>query len=485
MKLTNLTEHTQPLQIKGNADIEVTGIEIDSRQIKAGNAFVAMRGTQVDGHTYIAKAIELGATCIICETMPETLQENVTYVQYKNTEEVVGPLATHYYGDPTSRMKLIGVTGTNGKTTIATLLWKIFRQFGYKVGLCSTVCNYINEEPVPTECTTPDPITLNKLLGQMADSGCEYAFMEVSSHSVAQHRIGGLTFAGGIFTNLTRDHLDYHKTFENYRDAKKGFFDLLPKGAFAITNADDKNGMVMVQNTKATVKTYSLRSAADYKARILEEGFEGMNLEMDGREVFVQFVGRFNVSNLLAVYGAARMIGRSQEETLIALSTMKPVNGRFEAIRSKNGITAIVDYAHTPDALVNVLTTINEVLNGKGECWTVCGAGGNRDKGKRPLMAQESVKHSDRVIITSDNPRNEEPQDIINDMLAGLDEEQKRKVISIVDRKEAIRTACMMARPGDVILVAGKGHEDYQIIKGVKYHFDDHEVIREAFGIEA
>lgn len=483
MKLSQLTEHTHPLQIKGESNIEVTGIEIDSRRITAGNAFVAIRGTQADGHTFIPKAIELGATTIICESLPEESTEGVTYVQYSNTEEVVGTLATQFYGNPTKRMKLVGVTGTNGKTTIATLLWKIFRRLGYRVGLCSTVCNYINEEPVPTECTTPDPITLNRLLGQMADSGCEYAFMEVSSHSVAQHRIGGLTFAGGIFTNLTRDHLDYHKTFENYRDAKKRFFDMLPKGTFAITNADDKNGMFMVQNTQAEVKSYSLRSAADYKARILEENFDGMNLEMDGQEVFVQFVGRFNVSNLLAVYGATRMLGCSKEEALIALSAMKPVNGRFEAIRSKNGVTAIVDYAHTPDALVNVLTTINDVLQGKGECWTVCGAGGNRDKGKRPLMAQESVKHSDRVIITSDNPRFEEPQDIINDMLAGLDEEQMRKVISIVDRKEAIRTACMMARPGDVILVAGKGHEDYQIIKGVKHHFDDHEVIREAFGI--
>jgi len=482
MKLEQLIERTTPLQVIGNVELDVTGIEIDSRQVKSGNAFVAMRGTQADGHNYIPKAIELGATVVVCETLPEALAEGVTYVQYSNTEDVVGPLATHFYGDPTEKMQLVGVTGTNGKTTIATLLYNMFRQFGYKCGLCSTVCNYIDGKPVPTECTTPDPITLNRLFAQMAEEGCEYAFMEVSSHSVAQKRIGGLTFAGGIFTNLTRDHLDYHKTFENYRDAKKGFFDMLPKGAFAVTNADDKNGMIMVQNTKATAKTYSLRSAADFKAKIMEEGFEGMNLEMDGQEVFVQFVGRFNVSNLLAVYGAARMMGRDKQEVLVALSTMKPVNGRFESIRSKEGVTAIVDYAHTPDALVNVLTTINEVLQHKGECWTVCGAGGNRDKGKRPLMAQESVKNSDRVIITSDNPRNEEPQDIINDMLAGLDDEQKRKVITIVDRREAIRTACMMAKPGDVILVAGKGHEDYQIIKGVKHHFDDHEVIREAFG---
>ena len=483
MKLQQLIEKTTPLLVNGSTETDIKGIEIDSRQIKDGYAFVAMRGTQADGHNYIEKAVELGAKAVICEKLPETLSEGVTYVQYESTEDVVGPLATHFFGDPTEKMKLVGVTGTNGKTTIATLLYNMCREFGYKCGLCSTVCNYIDGKPIPTECTTPDPITLNRLLGQMADEGCDYAFMEVSSHSVAQKRIGGLTFAGGLFTNLTRDHLDYHKTFENYRDAKKGFFDMLPKGAFAITNADDKNGMVMTQNTKATVKSYSVRAAADFKAKILEESFDGMNLEMDGSEVFVQFVGRFNVSNLLAVYGAARMMGFDKQEVLIALSKMKPVNGRFECIRSKNGVTAIVDYAHTPDALVNVLTTINEVLQHKGECWTVCGAGGNRDKAKRPIMAQESAKNSDRVIITSDNPRFEEPQDIINDMLAGLDEEQKKKVISIVDRREAIRTACMMAKPGDVILVAGKGHEDYQIVKGVKHHFDDHEVIREAFGL--
>ena len=483
MTIKQLIEETKPLKIVGNDNIEVTGIEIDSRRIGPGNAFIAMKGTQVDGHQFIPKALELGATCIVCETLPSELQEGVTYVQYESTESVAGVLATHFYGDPTKRMKLIGVTGTNGKTTIATLLYTMFRQFGYKVGLCSTVCNYIDGRPIPTECTTPDPITLNRLLGQMADGGCQYAFMEVSSHAVVQHRIGGLTFAGGLFTNLTRDHLDYHKTFEAYRDAKKGFFDMLPKDAFAITNADDKNGMFMVQNTQATVRTYAQRTSADFKARILEEGFEGMNLNIDGREVFVQFVGRFNVSNLLAVYGAAIMMGKDPEEVLIALSTMKPVNGRFEAIRSREGVTAIVDYAHTPDALVNVLSTINEVLQKKGQCWTVCGAGGNRDKGKRPLMAQEAVRNSDRVIITSDNPRFEEPQDIINDMLAGLTDEERRTVITIVDRREAIRTACMMAKPGDVVLVAGKGHEDYQIIQGVKHHFDDHEVIRECFGI--
>ena len=483
MKLKTLIEACRPARVVGPTTGEVTGIEIDSRKIEAGNLFIAMRGTQVDGHAYIAKAQEMGATAVACESLPEKPASDVTYLLYPNTEEVAGVLATQFYGNPTSRLKLVGVTGTNGKTTIATLLYHMFRRMGYKCGLCSTVCNYIDGKAVPTEVTTPDPITLNRLLGQMADEGCQYAFMEVSSHSVAQKRIAGLTFAGGIFTNLTRDHMDYHKTFENYRDAKKAFFDALPKHAFAITNADDKNGMIMVQNTRATVKTYSLRSAADYKARILEESFEGMNLEMDGREVSVQFVGRFNVSNLLAVYATALMLGVEQEEALVLLSAMRPVNGRFETIRSREGVTAIVDYAHTPDALANVLSTINEVLRHRGQCWTVCGAGGNRDKGKRPLMAQEAVRNSDRVIITSDNPRNEDPQEIINDMLAGLSEDERRHVLSIVDRREAIRTACMMAQPGDVILVAGKGHEDYQIIQGVKHHFDDHEIIKEAFGI--
>lgn len=483
MKLSELIKACTPLEVVGNTEIDITGIELDSRRVGQGTMFVAMRGTQSDGHQYIDKTLELGATAIVCESLPEEKKPGVTYIRYENTTDVVGLLATQYYGNPTLRMKLIGVTGTNGKTTIATTLYNIVRRMGIKAGLCSTVCNYIDGKAYPTECTTPDPITLNRLLGKMADEGCQYAFMEVSSHSVAQRRIGGLNFAGGIFTNLTRDHLDYHGTFENYRDAKKGFFDMLPRESFAVTNADDRNGMFMVQNTKATIRTYSTRAAADYRAKILEESFEGMNLDFDGIETFVQFVGRFNVQNLLAVYGALRMMGVTQQEALIEISAMKPVNGRFETIRSAKGVTAVIDYAHTPDALENVLQTINEVLNGRGQCWTVCGAGGNRDKGKRPLMAKAAARMSDRVIITSDNPRNEEPQDIINDMLAGLDSEDMQKTLSIVDRREAIRTACMMAQSGDVILIAGKGHEDYQIVKGVKHHFDDHEVVREAFGI--
>ncbi len=483
MKLNQLIKDCQPVQIVGEEGREVKSVQIDSRRVQPGDLFVALRGTQVDGHEYIEKAIGQGATAVACESLPQHVSEDVTYLVYPDTELAVGPLATACAGNPSQRMKLVGVTGTNGKTTIATVLYNMFRRMGYKCGLCSTVCNYIDGRPIPTECTTPDAVTLNNLLGQMADEGCEYAFMEVSSHSVAQHRIGGLTFAGGIFTNLTRDHLDYHKTFENYRDAKKAFFDALPREAFAVTNADDRNGMVMVQNTRAQVKTYSARGAADFRGRILEESFEGMNLEMDGREVFVQFVGRFNVSNLLAVYAAAVLLGVEPDEALVQLSAMKPVNGRFESIRSPKGVTAIVDYAHTPDALVNVLQTINDVLQHRGECWTVCGAGGNRDRGKRPIMAKVAVENSDRVIITSDNPRFEDPQAIIDDMLAGLSEEQRQSVLSIVDRREAIRTACMLAKPGDVILVAGKGHEDYQIVQGVKHHFDDHEVIREAFGL--
>ena len=481
MKLNEVLKNITPIKIVGNDNVEITGVNIDSRRIKAGHLFVAIRGTQVDGHQFIDKGIELGADAVLCEELPEKLSGHVTYVQVESTEDTVGKVATLFYGNPSYKLKLVGVTGTNGKTTIATLLYNMFRKFGYKVGLLSTVCNYIDDVEVPADHTTPDPIELNELLAKMVEAGCEYAFMECSSHAIHQKRIGGLKFAGGLFTNLTRDHLDYHKTFENYRNAKKAFFDGLPKDAFAITNADDKNGMIMVQNTKATVKTYSIRSMADFRARILECHFEGMYLEIDGREVGVQFIGKFNVSNLLAVYGAAIMLGKKPEDILLVLSTLHSVSGRLEPIHSPEGFTAIVDYAHTPDALANVLNAIHEVLDGKGHVITVCGAGGNRDKGKRPLMAQEAVRQSDKVIITSDNPRFEDPQEIINEMLVGLNEQQMRKVISIVDRKEAIRTACMMAQKGDVVLVAGKGHENYQEIKGVKHHFDDKEVLHEIF----
>jgi len=485
MKLNDLLKNVVPQSIHGDAEVEVSGVNIDSRRIEAGHLFVAIAGTQTDGHKYIPKAIELGAKAVVCEVLPEELVADVTYVCVSSSEDAVGKIATLFYGDPSRKLKLVGVTGTNGKTTIATLLYNMFRKFGYKCGLLSTVCNYIEEEIIPADHTTPDPIELNRLLAQMVDAGCEYAFMECSSHAIAQKRIGGLHFTGGIFTNLTRDHLDYHKTFENYRDAKKAFFDGLGKDAFAITNADDKNGQYMVQNCKAQVKTYSTRTIADFKAKIIECHFEGMYLDINGKEVGVQFIGKFNVSNLLAVYGAATMLGRKAEEILVVLSTLKSVSGRLEPIHSPEGYTAIVDYAHTPDALENVLCAIHEVLDGKGKVITVCGAGGNRDKGKRPIMAKEAVKQSDKVIITSDNPRFEEPQEIINDMLAGLDAKDMKKVLSIVDRKEAIRTACMLASKGDVILIAGKGHEDYQEIKGVKYHFDDKEVVRGIFSTES
>ena len=479
MKLNELLRNIKNVALTGSDNVEITGVNIDSRRIGTGQLFVAMRGTQVDGHRFITKATEQGAAAVLCEELPEVLSEGVTYIKVPSTEDVVGHVATAFYGNPSEKLKLVGATGTNGKTTIATLLYNMFRKLGYKCGLLSTVCNYIEEEVVPADHTTPDPIELNRLLAQMVDAGCQYVFMECSSHAIAQKRIGGLKFSVGIFTNLTRDHLDYHKTFENYRDAKKAFFDMLPKGSYAIINADDKNGSVMVQNTKATVKTYSTRQMADYRARLIECHFEGMYLEIDGHEVGVQFIGKFNVSNLLAVYGTARVLGEKSEDILVALSTLGSVSGRLEPIRSADGFTAIVDYAHTPDALENVLNAIHEVLDVRGKVITVCGAGGNRDKGKRPLMAKEAARQSDRVIITSDNPRFEDPQEIINDMLAGLDRQQMKKVLSIVDRREAIRTACMMAQKGDVILIAGKGHEDYQEIKGVKHHFDDKEVVRE------
>ena len=481
MKLSDIIKNVEVREIVGDTDIDILALQLDSRKVEQGTLFFAVKGTAADGHNYIPKAVEAGAKAIVCQTIPEKPADGVTFVMVENTEQIVGKMATNFFNDPTSRLTLVGVTGTNGKTTIATVLYNMFRALGYKCGLLSTVCNYIDGVAIPTEHTTPDPITLNQLLNEMVEAGCSFAFMEVSSHAVAQNRIGGLRFKGGIFTNLTRDHLDYHKTFENYRDAKKAFFDRLPADAFAVTNKDDKNGMVMVQNTKATVKTYSVGRMADFMAKIIECHFEGMYLDINGQEVGVQFIGKFNVSNLLAVYAAAVMLGQDPQEVLVAMSKMKPVNGRFEAITAPEGYTAIVDYAHTPDALENVLNAIHGVLEGKGRVITVCGAGGNRDKGKRPIMAREAVRQSDKVIITSDNPRFEEPQDIINDMLAGLDQDQMRKVISIVDRREAIKTACTIAQKGDVILIAGKGHEDYQDVKGVKHHFDDKEEVRKCF----
>ena len=482
MRLNDLLREIQYTRLVLPKDeVEVKSVNIDSRLVDAGGMFIAIKGTQADGHAYIQAAEEKGATAIVCENIPEKQSPNVAYIVVADAQAVAGKLATTFYGNPSQQLRLVGVTGTNGKTTIATLLYELFREMGHKCGLLSTVCNYIDGKAYPSTHTTPDAISLNSLLAQMVDAGCEYAFMEVSSHALAQERVGGLEFAGGIFTNLTRDHMDFHETMENYLKAKKSFFDNLPRNAFAITNLDDKNGPVMVQNCRGDVKSYSTRTMGDYKARLVETHLDGMILEFNNREFSTLLTGRFNISNLLAIYGAAVELGKDPEEELRVMSTLRPVSCRFETLHSPDGVSAIVDYAHTPDALKNVLGTINEVLRGRGNVITVVGAGGNRDKGKRPIMAVEAVKGSNRVILTSDNPRFEEPQDIINDMLAGLNDEQRKNVISIVDRKEAIRTACALAQKGDVILVAGKGHEDYQDVKGVKHHFDDKEIIREIF----
>lgn len=476
--LSEIIYGLNPLKLVGDANVVVSGVQSDSRKVEAGFLFVATCGTTVDGHDFISDTLSRGAAAVVCERMPEVLADGVTYVLVEDSNEALGRVASAWFGCPSKSLKLVGVTGTNGKTTIATLLYQMFMRFGHKCGLLSTVCNYVCEAAVPSTHTTPDPISLNSLLARMVEEGCEYAFMEVSSHSVAQRRIAGLEFDGAVFTNITRDHLDYHKTFENYRDTKKRFFDELPKGAFALTNVDDKNGLFMLQNTKAEKQTYSVRTLADFKGKLLEDSFDGMLVEINGKEVWTSFVGRFNASNLLAVTGTAVLLGKDLDEVLVALSALKPVSGRFEALRSPSGYSAVVDYAHTPDALQNVIATINEIKCG-GSLITVVGCGGNRDKGKRPIMAQEAVKGSEQVIITSDNPRFEDPQEIINDMMAGLDAEQQRRVIAIPDRYQAIKTACALARQGDVVLVAGKGHENYQDVRGVKSHFDDKEVLAE------
>ena len=481
MELRTLISALDTPQVVGVDQLEIGQIVSDSRRVVPGSLFVAVRGVAVDGHQYIASAIEKGAVAIVCEEYPKELVDKATFVVVKDSAYALGMLLSKSYGDPSQKLKLVGVTGTNGKTTIATVLYELFRRLGYKVGLLSTVCNYIDGEAIPTDHTTPDPITLHALIARMVEAGCTYAFMEVSSHSIDQRRISGLDFDGGIFTNLTRDHLDYHKTVENYLKAKKKFFDELPAKAFALTNLDDKSGMVMLQNTQAKKLTYSLRTVADFKGKILESHFEGTDLLINDKEVTVRFVGRFNAYNLLAVYGAAVSLGADPDEVLVALSAMHPVSGRFETIHSPEGFTAIVDYAHTPDALTNVLNSIHEVLEGKGRIITVVGAGGNRDKGKRPLMAKEAARLSDQVILTSDNPRFEEPDAIIQDMVAGLTKADLERTLCITDRAQAIKTATMLAKRGDVILVAGKGHEDYQEVKGVKHHFDDREQLRKLF----
>ena len=481
MQLKNLLQALKTTAVIGNDNIDIASVEADSRRVAKGSLFVAVRGTAVDGHTFIDKAVAQGAAAIVCEELPENVSPNVTYITTHDTRESLGLLASAWYGNPSQELTLVGVTGTNGKTTTATLLYEMFRLFGEKAGLLSTVCNYIDDKAVPTDHTTPDPLTLHRLLREMVDAGCRYAFMEVSSHSVDQKRIAGLDFDGAIFTNLTRDHLDYHKTVQAYLKAKKQFFDNLPETAFALTNDDDKNGAVMLQNTRASRHSYALNSLADFKGRIIESRLDGTTLEINGREVEVQFVGKFNAYNLLAVYGAACLLGENPEKVLVNLSLLVPVSGRFQTLHAPQKYTVIIDYAHTPDALTNVLTSIREVVGRSGQMITVVGAGGNRDKGKRPMMAQEAVKWSDRVILTSDNPRFEKPQDILDDMLAGLDAAQRRKVLTIVDRREAIRAATQFAQTGDVVLIAGKGHEDYQEIEGVKHHFNDKEEVERIF----
>ena len=479
LKLNFLLKNISYKKTIGDDTVEICDIKFDSRQVKKGDLFVATRGTTADGHDFIQKAVEQGAVAVVCEEIPAETCAKVTYIAVSDTSEALGQMACEWYDNPSSKLMLVGVTGTNGKTTIATLLYELFRKLGYKAGLLSTVVNYIDDKAIESTHTTPNAMAINNLLRQMANAGCEYVFMEVSSHAIEQRRIAGLQFDGAIFTNITRDHIDYHLTFDNYLKTKKRFFDELPADAFALTNIDDKNGMVMLQNTKASKHSYTLRSMGDFKTKILESDFSGMLLTMNDKEIHVPFVGKFNASNLTAVYGAAVLLEQDELETLRIISSLHSVSGRFETICSPSGYFAIVDYAHTPDALANVIDTINQVMQGKsGRLITIVGCGGNRDKGKRPMMAQETVNGSWKTILTSDNPRFEDPQAILNDMLAGLNDVQRRNCLVIADRREAIRTACTLAQTSDVVLVAGKGHENYQIIQGVKHHFDDKEEIR-------
>ncbi|MCX7637737.1 MAG: UDP-N-acetylmuramoyl-L-alanyl-D-glutamate--2,6-diaminopimelate ligase [Cyclobacteriaceae bacterium] len=469
----------------GDMNVEVKDICFDSRQVTKGSLFVAVKGTQTDGHQYIDRAVQQGAVAIVCEQLPDTLYEKSTCVTVKDSARALGIIAANFFGAPSQKLKLTGVTGTNGKTTVATLLYKLFSALGYKTGLISTVEYRIQDKVFPSTHTTPDPVQLNRLLRQMVDEGCTHVFMEVSSHAVVQERIAGLAFAGGIFTNITHDHLDYHKTFENYIKAKKKFFDELQTGAFALVNADDKRGMVMLQNTRATKKTYALKKLADFKGKILANTLDGLEMDIDGRQVWFKLIGDFNAYNLLAVYGAAVLLGEQPDEVLRILSDTTGAAGRFERVTSSAKITAIVDYAHTPDALKNVLETIHAFRTGNEQVITVVGCGGNRDRTKRPLMASIAVKLSDKVVLTSDNPRDEDPMDIIREMQSGITPSESRKTLVIPDREEAIKTACLMAKENDIVLVAGKGHETYQEIKGVKHPFDDREVLKRMLALVA
>jgi len=479
--LSDIIEGLAFTELQGSADIEISAVVFDSRKVTPGSLFVAVKGTLVDGHDYILQAVDDGAAAVICEELPARVTGEVDFLMVADSSIALGIVSANFYGNPSGKLKLVGVTGTNGKTTIATLLYKLFRDLGYKCGLLSTVENQINGEVVQATHTTPDPVELNSLMSEMVEQGCDYCFMEVSSHAIAQHRIGGLKFSGGIFSNLTHDHLDYHKTFESYLKAKKAFFDGLPANAFALTNGDDKNGNVMLQNTKAHKKTYGLKSMVDYKARILENQFEGLHLQIDGEEVWFKMVGTFNAYNLLAVYAAAMLLEQDKTKILTSLSKLTGARGRFEYIVAPNKIIGIVDYAHSPDAVQNILSTIHDIRKGSEKVITVIGCGGDRDKTKRSIMAKTACEWSDKVIFTSDNPRSEDPAQIIKDMEEGVDPAFKRHTLSIVDRREAIKTACMLARPGDIVLIAGKGHEKYQETNGVKNHFDDIEELTEQF----
>ncbi len=482
-KLKDLLQGVVYEEIHGDVDIQVNTVHFDSRKVGKNDVFVAQRGVSVDGHAFIQKATEAGVTGVICEELPAVLAEGVCYVKVADSSDALGKIVANFYGNPSRKMKLVGVTGTNGKTTTATLLYDLVRLLGKKAGLLSTVCNYVDDEKCPSTHTTPDAVELNGYLKRMVDAGCEYCFMEVSSHSIHQKRIAGLDFDGAVFSNITHDHLDYHKTFKAYIEAKKAFFDGLKKEAFALTNADDKNGPVMLQNTAARRFTYSCRTLADFNAKVVEKHLDGTLLLLDDKEVWTKFTGDFNAYNLLAVYASACLLGLDKEEVLRCMSLLVPVSGRFETIMSKEGVVAVVDYAHTPDAVENVLSTIKGLKGKNNVVITVVGAGGDRDKTKRPEMADAACRYSDRVILTSDNPRSEEPEAILADMRAGVKEEYKNKVLSITDRREAIRTALMLASKGDIVLIAGKGHENYQEIKGVKHHFDDKEVVNEVFNM--
>lgn len=483
-KLSELLKSITPIEVIGNDEVMICDIVSDSRVAGKDMMFVAVKGVNVDGHKYISQLEGKGVAAIVCEQLPDKKESNVTYIKVDNSAVALGFLASQWHDNPSHKLKLVGVTGTNGKTTTATLIYEMARLMGYKAGLLSTVCNYVDDVAVPATHTTPDPLSLNSLLARMVEAGCEYAVMEVSSHAAHQHRIAGLKFVGGAFSNLTRDHLDYHKTVDAYLEAKKMFFDMLPKGAFALTNIDDKVGEVMLQNTMADKKRYSLRSQADFMGRIIESRLDGTLMTFNKREVEVLFTCKFNAYNLTAVYAISVLLGWDEEQVIVNMSRLMPVAGRFQAFHSPKGYTAIVDYAHTPDAVVNVLNAIRDVIGNNGNIITVVGAGGNRDKGKRPIMAQEAAARSERVILTSDNPRDEDPLDILRDMEAGLDDAGRAKTLSISDRREAIRTAAALATKGDVILIAGKGHEDYQEIKGVKHHFDDREVVTDIFKME-